>query len=503
MNRADSMTNASLPIGSLAADSLTQFIDEQRLALGIVGLAAAVVRTGQPTREVLLGERRAGRGEAISRDTVFRVASITKTFTTAAALSVVDEGLVDLDAPIDGVLRSIRVVNRFSVPLTLRHLLTHTSGIGDARTVAELVHPEVRLSQHVGRRSPTPAQYYRRGVRLRAEPGTWHTYSDHNHNLTAQLLEDVTGVPFAQLVHERLFAPLAMDSSSMVYDGPDAPHMAPGHITKNGAPVAAPLLDIGHYIGSGAAISTLADMERYVAAMLGGTLGLSADTFQQMCTPQYLLGGRTAVVGLGWLMGDYDGHRTLEHGGMIDGYRAKVIIAADADVAVVVLTNSSTFFGAHRIAESIMHRELGTRPRVQRPDLPIAPELADRLIGRYRLDHPVRHDVINAQVCGGEFEIARRHGALHIRGAVGLLHSWRPLSAIEGDATTVRFDANGIPFDVHLHRATMPSADQIEVGFIDSMFVRHNGPLARRAELVGAGAAAIFGLGVAALSGRR
>lgn len=172
------------------------------------------------------------------------------------------------------------------------------------------------------------AECYTRPIQPVAEPGTWFTYSDHNLNIVGLAIAQAVDEPFEDVVQKRLFAPLGMTHSSMKHPRLDNPKLARGHERHRGQDRRAIYLPIPHYAASGAAVSTLDDMIRFALAVLNGpvALGLRPDTYATMAAPGFLLAERTPVVGLGWLMAERCSALTLEHGGVIDGYRAKILL---------------------------------------------------------------------------------------------------------------------------------------------------------------------------------
>jgi CubicO group peptidase (beta-lactamase class C family) len=103
----------------------------------------------------------------MTEDTVFRIGSITKTFTAVAVMQLWEQGLVDLDTPANDYLRTFRLVPKKSnlSPATVRHLLTHTAGVGYLRQLSDLLQPGVGSGDRAGRSGAPPlAQYYRRGL---------------------------------------------------------------------------------------------------------------------------------------------------------------------------------------------------------------------------------------------------------------------------------------------------------------------------------------------------
>ena len=131
-------------------------------------------------------------------------------------MPLVERGLVRLDAPATDYLRAYRPIPAKPAfrPPTIRHLLTHTSGIGELQRLTDLLLPT--LGSEV-RRTPVPslAEYYRNGLRVEVEPGTRFAYSDHGFATVGQIVEDVSGEPFGRYLREHVFAPLGMNSTDV------------------------------------------------------------------------------------------------------------------------------------------------------------------------------------------------------------------------------------------------------------------------------------------------
>jgi len=170
-----------------------------------VGLAVGVVRNGSV--EFFHGH---GVADIVSdtpftEDTVFRIASITKTFTAIAVMQLQEQGRIDLDAPAGDYLRAYQLIPAKASlrPATVRDLLTHTAGVPQlpypGRALVRLFAGEGLTesgdSYGLGRPLPTLAEYYRGGLRLAAEPGTRFTYGNHGFATLGQIVADVRGQP--------------------------------------------------------------------------------------------------------------------------------------------------------------------------------------------------------------------------------------------------------------------------------------------------------------------
>src|SRR5690349_14410657 len=196
--------------GRSAMTSVATAVDGILARHPAVGLAVGIVRDGHPDAFWTRGFADLDARTPVTEDTVFRIGSLTKTFTAVAVLQLAEQGRVDLDAPAEAYLRSFRLVPddpRWSPP-TIRQLLTHTSGVGEVRRPADRLRPVFGEMVRPGRRVPSLAEYYRRGLRIRAAPGTRWRYTGHGFAVLGRIVEDLTGEPLARYLRERVFAPL-------------------------------------------------------------------------------------------------------------------------------------------------------------------------------------------------------------------------------------------------------------------------------------------------------
>jgi len=149
----------------------------------------------------------------VAEDTIFRIASLTKTFIAVAVMQLVERGLVDLDAPANQYLRAYQLVPARSGwrPATLRHLLTHTAGIRELLHLSGIWRlRDLGEAVKAGRRVPSLAEYYSPGLRIDAEPGRRFMYTNHGFNTLGQVIEDVSGLPVGPYLRQHVFEPLGM-----------------------------------------------------------------------------------------------------------------------------------------------------------------------------------------------------------------------------------------------------------------------------------------------------
>ena len=416
-----------------------------------VGLAVGVVRDGAL-------EFFSGHGVAdipsrtpVTEDTVVRIASITKTMTAVAVMQMVEQGLIDLDAPANDYLRSYELVPRSPGwrPATVRHLLTHTAGIAEEVPRSAAVRRDYGVGFPPGR-VPPPAEFYRGRVRLDVEPGTRFRYTDHGPTAAGQIVEDVSGLPLSRYLRERVFAPLGMTDSDLVLTERLRPRLATGYRLRRDGPRAVPLRE-AVTAAAGNVYSTPRDMARYLAAMTGGGANehgrvLQPATLATMFAPHYQPDPRLPGMGLAFWRVDGRGHSVVEHQGTTPGFDSQVFLAPDDRAGVMAFTNGThqgPFWLPGEIGR-LLEDLVGIPHRRVRTDVPQHPEVWGDLVGWYRVPGPVT-DVRITAFLGAGLEVFVRGGKLCLR-----------------MLTPVPMLAKGL--ELHPDDATDPYAFQVEFG---------------------------------------
>jgi CubicO group peptidase (beta-lactamase class C family) len=387
-----------------------------------VGLAVGVVRDGSLVSFAAHGLADIASGTPVTADTVFRIGSVTKTFTAVAVMQLWEQGLVDLDAPAEEYLTAYRLIParaRFR-PATVRHLLTHTAGIREVLRPSGLLRMrDLGETVRRGRPVPTLAEYYGRGLRVDAEPGTRFTYTNHGFATLGQIVTDVTGELLHRYLREHVLDPLGMDHSDLVRSDRVGPYLATGYELR--ARGAVPVADYELVpAGAGALYSSPRDLAGYLAALLGGGANqhgrvLKPETVATMFQPHYRPDPRIPGQGLAFFRSDLGGHLGVEHDGILPGFDAQVFLAPDDGVAVVALANGARR-GMHWMtpeAASLVRRLIGVPSPEIRADVPHHPEVWSDLVGRYRFSAHASDPARLAIGLGARVMV--RHGQLMVR----------------------------------------------------------------------------------------
>ncbi len=402
---------------------LTAGLNELLARRATVGLAAGVIRDGMLEFHAH-GLADIATGRPVGLDTVFRIGSITKTFTAIAVMQLLEQGVVDLDAPANDYLRAYRLIParaRFR-PATVRHLLTHTAGISEQVPRSGMLRRDFGETVPAGARVPSLAEYYRGGLRLEAEPGTRFRYGDHGIATLGQLVEDVTGQPFHDYLREHVFTPLGMLDTTLLRAEADTARLVTGYRLGAHGPRAVPERDFVP-AGAGAIFSTPRDMARYLAAFLGGGGNehgrvLRPATLAAMFAPQYQPDPRLPGLGLAFFRAGLGAHATVEHQGVLPPHYAQIVVAPDAGAAVMVFTNGAVGAAAWLPVEAnlLLARELDVPDDAVRRDVPQRPDLWNELCGWYAMPGPATlTDVRIRGFFGAGFEVLVRRGTLVLR----------------------------------------------------------------------------------------
>lgn len=385
-----------------------------------VGLAVGVVRDGRVESCYCHGLADIASRTPVTQDTVFRIGSITKTFTAIALMQLAEQGLVDLDAPAGDYLRGYSLVpaRPWHRPPTMRQLLTHTSGLPQLVYPLRAFQPVLGETVPYGQRVPALAEFYRGRLHLIAEPGTRHTYSNHGFATLGQIVQDVTGEPLRRYFREHIFGPLGLTSTDLARSGRVAGRLATGYALRAGGPRPVPDRDLVP-AGAGAIYSTAADMTRYLAALLAGGSGehgqiLKPGTLARMFAPHYQPDPRMPGAGLGFFRHYLGGHLLAGHDGLLPGFTSQLTLAPGDGAGVVAFTNGARgamgWLGPE--VNRILGRILGIPQPVTRADVPHHPEIWSELCGWYSFRGSLR-DVQKWLVAGAE--VCVRRGQLTLR----------------------------------------------------------------------------------------
>jgi CubicO group peptidase (beta-lactamase class C family) len=333
------------------------------------GCAVGVARAGQPVLQKAYGMADLEHDVPNKPDTIFEAGSVSKQFTAAAVLLLAREGKLSLDDP---ARKYVPELPDYGKPLTIRHMLQHTSGLRDWGEIAAIagwprtsrVHTHAHVLDIVSRQKA-----------LNFPSGTQYSYSNTGYNLAAVIVSRVSGTSFAEFSQERIFKPLGMtrtswrdDYTRIVKDRAIAYSASAAGFRQN--------MPFENVHGNGGLLTTVGDLLKWNANFITPTVG-DATFLKIQQDPGNFPDGKPQSYALGLMIGMYKGVPEVSHSGSTAGYRAHLTrYPQQGHLSVAVLCNVSSANAtqaAERVADLYLGDALKPEPARQPPARPASP----------------------------------------------------------------------------------------------------------------------------------
>ncbi|MEY2482690.1 MAG: hypothetical protein QOK24_1218 [Verrucomicrobiota bacterium] len=368
-------------------------VAKQMLSRHTAGVSVAVARDGRVILARGYGMANVEHSVAVTPDTVFHIASISKNILAAVVLQLVDEGKLRLD---DDVTKYVPEAPTLGHHVTVRQLLNHTSGIYSFTSLPDAANNErleLTHEQVLGLIKDKPFEF---------EPGTRWRYDNSAFYLAGMVVERATKQEYGAYVREHVFKPLGMSSASLCDARMVVPHLASGYEVDGGALVNAAFISWKLPFSGGAVCATATDLAKWQAALDSGRV-LTPSSLALMRTPTTLADGTKIDYGLGTRLGSLDGHRVLGHTGGGGGFRVLLESFPDDHLTIVILMNMGDAASPSpvAVAPEIARAALRLKKNALL-DLPVPDAELAALSGKYDSDE-------------GPVEIFARDGKLHYR----------------------------------------------------------------------------------------
>jgi CubicO group peptidase (beta-lactamase class C family) len=313
-----------------AQDAVTAKIDEfikaEMQRQKIPGVSLAVIRNGQVIYAKGYGYANVEHQVPVKPETIFQSASVGKQFTAMAIMLLVEEGKIGLDDKINKYFTDAPAEWN---NITVRHLLTHTSGMTDYPKGFDF------------RADYTEEDIYKKvkAAPLGFQPGEKWAYSNLGYVTLGILINKVTGKFYGDFLKERVFSPLGMTTARVISEADIVPNRAAGYVLANGElknqSWVSPSLNT---TADGSLYLSVMDMAKWEAALNGGNL-LQKTDYEAMWTPVKLNDGKTHPYGFGWSLTEANGKRLIEHNGAWQGFKSMITRYPEDKLAVVVFAN--------------------------------------------------------------------------------------------------------------------------------------------------------------------
>jgi CubicO group peptidase (beta-lactamase class C family) len=337
------------------------------------GVSVAIVKNGRTVLAKGYGFADLENDVPATAETVYRIGSVTKQFTSAAIMRLVEQGKVSLDDTLQKFLPSFPTQgNR----VTVRHLLNHTSGIKSYTSLGPKWGRVMRLDlvpdSLVALFANEPFDF---------KPGDQWLYNNSGYFLLGMIIEKVSGKTYGQYLKDELFTPLGLKSTIYCDQAPLIKHRAQGYALRPDSTfINAEPLSMTQPYAAGSLCSTVTDLAAWTLALSSGKV-VSPASYKAMATPGTLNDGKPLSYGFGLGVGTLGGHRQVSHNGGINGFISELHHYPDDSLVTVVLTNTGALT-AVQLERLIARRALGIKDL---PAVPVETSALERLVGEYQI----------------------------------------------------------------------------------------------------------------------
>ncbi|MDB4873764.1 MAG: aminopeptidase [Gemmatimonadetes bacterium] len=371
------------------------------------GCAVGVSRNGRSVYERGYGMANLETATPIRPSSIFHVASVSKQFTAAAIMLLARDGKLSVD---DDIRKYLPEMPSYGTPITIRHLLTHTSGLRDQWSLLALARgrfEEDRITE------ADVMDIVPRQTALNFKPGAEYVYSNTGFTLLAVIVKRVSGQSLREFADQRIFKPLGMTSTHF-HD--DYTMLVPGRTSayepRDGAlgwRVGIPNFDV---YGATSLFTTVGDLLKWEANLDKPVVG-DAEMVSRMQMPTPLTTGDTSNYGFGLTMSRYRGARVVEHNGADAGYRSYVGRFPELGVGIAIECNGATANTtalARGVADAVLRGELGPAQAEVMPQATatVSAELLARRAGVYV--QPTTLQIVELSVRNGALIMGRQAG---------------------------------------------------------------------------------------------
>lgn len=344
------------------------------------GAAVLVARGATVLFRGARGEADVGAHTPLQPDSVFRIGSITKQFTAAALLTLVEDGRANLDDPLSRYLPDFPGGER----ITLLQLLNHTSGVRNFNGLPgyiDGINRDLTTAEIIALFRDEPADF---------APGENWAYSNSGYVLLGAVIEAVTGMPWHAYMEQRFFRPLGMNHTGYGHEPRFAAQQVGGYSFHEGQVVPMRAMSMTQPHAAGALVSTVDDLFTWSRALHEGRV-LRSDIYARMIAPEGKAAGEGIRYGFGVFNDTMRGRQALTHGGRIFGFMSALTYVPGPDITVIVLENDDAHNGPEH-AEALSRRLVAValgEPYPEATAVPIDAAALQALEGVYSFDGDV------------------------------------------------------------------------------------------------------------------
>lgn len=321
-------------VSSQVVERIDATVRKEMKAPGAVGLSVAVALGDEIVLARGYGLADVEHGVEAHADTTFRIGSITKQFTSAAIMRLAERDELVVDEDMHAYLPDYPETEHV---ITLRHLMTHTSGIRGYTDLGpvfwNVANRDLDHKSMVALFADLPLQF---------RPGTAYTYSNSGYYLLGMILEEVSGKSYDELLEDLFFEPLGLDTMRYGSFVDIIPNRAQGYRFVDGAITNDLYMSMNPPGAAGALLASAEDLVKWQLALVGGDV-VSSGTYEEMTTPFMFEDLRESNYGLGLDLNDIAGRPAVSHGGGIFGFNSYLLHLPEEELSVAVISNCEGF----------------------------------------------------------------------------------------------------------------------------------------------------------------
>lgn len=309
---------------AVRADKVDEYVQSEMKRQRIPGVSIAIVKEGKVIKAEGYGLANVEFNIPAKPETVYKIGSVSKQFLASGIMVLAQDGKL---TPEDKIGKFLEGTPETWNGITLRHLLSHTSGI--LREAPGFDPFKIQKDFDVIKTAYSSP--------LRFATGEKYEYCNVGYFSLAEIIARVSGKPWSEFLNERIFAPLGMAATQPTSSRVIVPNRAGGYEWEKDT-----LRNATDYLAlrpSGAFLSTVLDLAKWDAALYGDTI-LKQSTRELMWMPIKLNDGKTYPYGFGWQLDPLGNHKRIHHGGSLPGFRSNYARFPDDKLSIIVLTNA-------------------------------------------------------------------------------------------------------------------------------------------------------------------
>jgi D-alanyl-D-alanine carboxypeptidase len=367
---------ADIPSDEELASTVDQIVAQWMSKPAAVGLSVAVARGDKFIVAKGYGKADLEFNVPADADTMFRMGSVTKQYTAAAMMKLIEDGMIILDDELTKFLPDFPMQGH---TVTVKQLLNHTSGIKSYTSI------EAVMSRgYCNNTSHEEVLSWFKDEPFDFEPGAKWKYNNSGYYLLGLIIEKASGKPYGEYLQEAFFTPLGLKRTRMDSVNEVIANRAEGYqLNDDGAFAHDQAVEPSIPYSAGALIASAKDMVRWQQALHGGKV-VSADSYRQMTTPTVLADGDNPGYGYGLELDAFEGRPCIQHGGGIFGFNSTLMYFPKEDLHVGVISNSERL-SSKKVAREIVLAAFGIE-RVQAQDVAIAEEEFKPFTGHFKFE---------------------------------------------------------------------------------------------------------------------